>query len=326
MTDQKIYLKKVRDLGGVFSATFGFIKQNFKTLYGSLLFFAGPFLLVAAVVSANMFGSNLGMSTLLKGGGLTSFYAGLIGSYAIMMSVMFVGITVYNVVLTKNLLENEKLQSGEQLNLSHSTTNFFPDFWRVLGNTLLLILVSVIFIVVIVFIFAGLFALAGGGGSGNTTGVIVLLVIFFLALFVVMIIFGPIISFIPLAALYVCQRDGLPIFAAIKKVLYYLKGNFWNTWVIVMVGFLTYAIMAAIVQIPMFIVTIISTFSRIKMNGDYSAGDNSTSILIIAVVSICTLLSHGVRVLFSLMVIYQYNSLEEKKEGVSIIDKINQIQ
>ena len=324
MTDQKIFLKKVRDLGGIFGATFGFIKQNFKALFGSLLFFAGPFLLVAAVVSANMFGSNLGLSKLFKGN-LTSFYGEFILSYLIILAVTFVGINVYNVILNKNLIENEKLLASEKLNIQHSTNNFFPDFWRVLGNTLLLIIVSIIFMIVIVFIFAGLFALAGGGGANNT-GVIILLVVFFLLLFVAMIIFGPILSFIPLAAIFVCQRDGLPIFAAIKKVFYYLKGNFWSTWVVIVVGFLSYMIMAGIVQIPMLIVTIISTFSRIRISDGSITQNESTSLILVVVVAICTLLSHGVRVVFNLMVIYQYNSLEEKKEGVSIIDKINQIQ
>ena len=324
MNDQKIVLKKVRDLGGIFGATFGFIKRNFKTLFGSLLFFAGPFLLIAAVISANMFGSSLGFNRLFKGS-MSSFYGEFIISYLIILLVTFIGLTVYNVILNKNLIENEKLNDGEKLTIQQTTINFFPDFWRVFGNTLLLILVGIVFIAVIALIFGGLFALAGGDGS-NSAGVIVLLVIFFLCFFVLAIIFGPIISFIPMAAIFVCQRDGIAIFAAIKKVFYYMKGNFWNTWVVMVVGFLTYMVMGAIVQIPMFIVAIITAFSRIKVNNGSGMTEEGTSIVLVAVISICTLLSHGVRVVLNLMVLYQYNHLEEKKEGLSIIDKINQIQ
>jgi hypothetical protein len=38
MTEQKISYRKVRDLGGIFTAAFGFVKQNFKPFFGSILF------------------------------------------------------------------------------------------------------------------------------------------------------------------------------------------------------------------------------------------------------------------------------------------------
>ncbi len=324
MAEQKIYYKKVRDLSGIFSATFGFIKQNFKPVYGSLLFFAGPFLLVAAVISANMVGTSMGISKLFKGGDISSFYSEFLGSYFITITVVFIGLTIFNVILNKNLIENERLQADESLTLNSSITNFFEDFWRVLGNTLLLVVISAIFIVVLAFVFVGLFALAGG--NGNNGGVIVMMVLFFLALMAFLLIFGPIISFVFISSLFVCQKDKIPVFAAIRKVLYYLKGNFWMTWVVIVVGFLTYAILAMVVQIPYFIVLIFTTFSRINISTGEGLGDQQASLLLVVVISICSLLSYGIRVIFNLMIIYQYNSLEEKKEGASIMDKINQIQ
>ncbi len=323
MTEQKIYYKKVRDLGGIFSATFGFIKQNFKPLYGSLLFFAGPFLLVAAAISANAFGAGLSMGRIFKGG-LGSLYAEFLVPYLITICVLFVGITIYNVILNKNIIESEKLQSQEPLTINHSINNFFSDFWRVLTNTLLLIFIFIIFFIILALIFGAIYALAGGG-AGNNTAVIVLMVLFVILLFAFMLIFGPIISFVLIAAIFVCQKDRIPIFAAIKKVFYYLKGNFWNTWVVIMVGFLTYFIMTFVVQIPMLILTLITTFSRLKVSGGYNFEDQNTSLIMVIVVSICSLLSYGVRVIFNLIVTYQYTSLEEKKEGISIIEKINQI-
>jgi hypothetical protein len=322
MADQKVYYKKVRDLGGIFGATFGFIKQNFKPLYSSLLFFAGPFLLIAAAISANMFGTGSGIDKIFKGG-IGFFYSEFIISYFITLSVVLIGITIFDVIINKNLIENEKMQSNERLTINHSITNFFSDFWRVFGNTLLLILFFVIFILVIVLVFAGLYALAQGG-RGNNSGVLGAFVLLFISLFAVLIIFGPIITFVPMAAIFVCQRDNVPIFAAIRKVLYYLKGNFWNTWAIIFVGALAYAVMSVIVQIPVLILSLISVFSRLKANDSFQ--DQSTSLFMIVVISVCSLLAYGVRVFFYLIAIYQYTSLEEKKEGASIIDKINQIR
>src|SRR4051812_4532652 len=105
MMDQKIYYKKVRDLGGIFSATFGFIKQNFSPLYGSLLFFAGPFLLVAAVISANMFGTSNGINKIFRNG-IGSFYGEFVAPYLITISIVLIGIVIFDVIINKNLIEN----------------------------------------------------------------------------------------------------------------------------------------------------------------------------------------------------------------------------
>jgi hypothetical protein len=323
MTDQKIYYKKVRDLGGIFGATFGFIKQNFKPLYGSLLFFAGPFLLVASTVSAYMLGSQLNVNRLF-GSGLSTLYGDLMGAYAVSMLIMFLGVTVYNVILNRNILENEKLQAGEEMTVKHGIVNFWADFWRILGNTLLLVLVLVVSVVVIVLVFAGIFALAGGDrGSG---GAIALAVIGVLLLLVAMLIFGPIFAYVPMAALFVCQRDEVNIFQAIGIVFRYMRDNFWSTWVVSMVGLLTYMVMGMVAQIPVFIITMLTTFTRMKSTVGYGMEDQSTPVLLIVVTAISSLLSYGVMVVYHLISIYQFTHLEEKKEGKSIIDRINQIQ
>lgn len=320
--NNKIYYKQVRDLGGIFSATFGFIKSNFKTVYGSLLFFAGPFLLVSATVSSYMLGSSLSF-TKLYGGGTNAFYSDLILSYFTAMLILFIGITVYNVILNRNIIENEKLSGEEPLTLKHSTIQFWPDFWRILGNTLLVVLVVVLVTALIVLIFAGIFVLLGGGKS---TGSMVIAVLGVLALFVCMLIFGPILSFIPMASLFICQRDEIGIFAAIGKVLRYMKGNFWMTWVVSMVGLLVYMVMGTVVQIPVFIVSLLTTFSRVNTTVGYGMQDQSTPILLIVVTAISSLLSYGVMVFYHLVSVYQFTSLEEKKEGKSILEKIDQIK
>lgn len=318
---EKIYYKKVRDLGTIFSATFGFIKQNFKTLYGSLLFYAGPFLLIAATISAYMFGSNLGFNKIMRGG-VNSFYAELIGSYIITMSVVMIGLTIYNVVLNRNLLENEKLRVGEPLTLKHTTINFWPDFWRVLLNTLLLGVALIISFAIIVLAFAGIFALVG---SDNSTGAIIMVVIMVILMLVVFLILGPIMMFVPMAAIFVCQRDQLNVFHALGKVFSYMKNNFWSTWLVSMVGFLTYMVMASIAQIPVFIISMFTAFSRMKSTVGYGIEDDSTPLLLVIVTAISSLLSYGVMVIYHLIIVYQYTNLEEKKEGQSLIEKINQI-
>ena len=49
MDQKKIELRKVRDFGQLLSATFEFIRQNFKLLFKSNLLIAAPFILLAGV-------------------------------------------------------------------------------------------------------------------------------------------------------------------------------------------------------------------------------------------------------------------------------------
>ena len=322
MTNQKIYYRKVRDLGGIFAATFGFIKQNFKPFYSSLLFLAGPFIIVGSAISAYMVGASVNITKLATN--LQSFYGDLLYAYFFSMIFIFIGVAIYNVIINKNLIENEKLDPTESLTINHTTTGFFSHFWYVLGNMLLLAVLLIVVVMLFALVFGGIFALAGGNsGSG---AVILITVIALILLLCGLLIFGPILSFIPLAALFVCQRDRVGIFSAIKKVLYYLKGNFWMTWLVSFVALISYSIMGFIVQLPVFILTLVSTFSRFSATNNYTAKDEPTSLILVVVIIVCSLLSYSVMSVYYLMTIYQFTSLEEKKEGSAIIEKINQIQ
>jgi hypothetical protein len=304
----------------VFGATFGFIKQNFKPLYGSLLFFAGPFLLIVATVSAISFGSSFAMNRMVKGG-LDAFYDTFLIPYFTIILVSVIGMSVFNAVLNKNVIECETLTGDEKLTIAQIVKNLWSDVTRILLNTLLLIVTFIGATVILAIIFGGIFsALADGGGAG--AGIIILTVI---ALLIGLLVVGPILSFVPMAAMFVCQRDKIGIFPAIGKVVRYMKDNYWITWAVSFIGILTYSTMGSLVQAPAMILNLISTFSRMK-NLDYATMDSSTPVPVIVVTAICGLLSYGVLVVYHLIVIYQYTNLEEKKDGQSILEKINQIQ
>lgn len=322
MTEQKVYYKKVRDLGQVFGAAFGFIKQNFKPLYGSLLFFAGPFLLIVATVSAISFGSTFAMNRLTQGG-LTEFYESFLGAYLTIILVSLIGMTVFTVVLNKNVIENESLQQDEKLTIGHSLKNLWTDFSRILGNTLLLGITLVGAFVVLAIIFGGVIAVFAEGGGGGA-GAAIMIIFGVILLLAGMLILGPMLMFVPTAAIFVCQRDRVGIFPAIGKVFRYMKNNFWITWAVSFIGILTYSTMGSLVQAPAMILNLISTFSRMKTL-EYGSMDTSTPIAVIVVTAICSLLSYGVLVIYHLIAIYQFTNLEEKKEGQSILEKINQI-
>ncbi|MES2681392.1 MAG: hypothetical protein V4635_15965 [Bacteroidota bacterium] len=320
MTNEKILYRKTRDIGEVFGTSFTFIKQNFKPFYGSLLLFAGPFLL-AGTLAYSYFANAAGISPYSYSQNLGNNIGAFFGAFAIAFSVLMLGISIYTVTLNKALIVNETQAQGENLNTNLIGQNFFNDFWRVLGNILLF---SFVFVVVLAFFFlliVGLVALFKII-SGSNVLLIILSVLMVIAFFLILF---PILSFVPVAAIFVCQRDRINIFNAMGRVLSYMKGNFWYTWVFSILALLTYTVMAFIVQLPVLILTAISTFSRLGTTVGQGAGEESTPFTLIAVTVICSLIGYMVMAVFYLMCIYHYGSLEEKKEGSTLIENINQI-
>lgn len=315
MSEEKIYYRTVRDLGGIFAAAFGFIRQNFKMFFGSILLYAGPFLLIGTIVSSYMLHSAINFAAI---GNFAYNYQEILSAYAIVITIMFIGVSVYNVILNKNIIENEKLTEHEPLTIRQVSHNFFDDYWRVLGNMFLLgITIAAVFGILFMVFFA-LFTIGGG-----TSGLGILMVFIFIAF---AFIFLPVLIYIPLAAMFVCQRDKVNIFEALGKVMRYLSGNFWNTWVVSFIALLCYSVMAMFAQLPVYIITFITAFTRAKSTIGYGAAESSTPMLLVVITSVCTLISYMVMSVYYLMNIFQYTSLEEKKEGSSILEKINQIQ
>jgi hypothetical protein len=309
--EQHISFRKVRDLSGVFSATFAFIKQNFKAVFISLLLFAGPFILIYSTIASVAFGSIFNFSQIktINPGLFVNFFV----AYVLAVVIMLIGISVYNVILMKSVIDNENKE--ERLTIKSILNGFFDQYWRSFGNLLLLTITTIVFLILLAFFMIAVFTLFFGAST--------LLGIFLtILLFCASIIYLPILSYIPLAALFVCQRDKIGIFQAIAKVMRYLKSNFWNTWVVSFIAMLTYSSMSMIAQLPVIIVTIINTFSKV---GHYSAGEESVSLTLVILTGACSLLSFGVMSIYYLMCIYQFGSLEEKQEGLKVLEKINTI-
>lgn len=308
--------KKVRDLSGIFSVTFKFLKTNFKAFYGSIFLVAGPFLLIYSTVLIVALG--LGNSYINFRNFRSIDIGEILGIYGTMTALMLIGLSIYHVIVNKNIIEQQNVLPDEKLTVRKVMSNFFASYWPVLGNMLLFALVSLLILVFIGFLFAGIFYLFFN--IGNIFGVLMMLMLMG-ALFV----FMPVLSYIPVAAFFVCQRDGLGIFTAISKVFKYMKGNFWNTWIVSFIALLTNSILSAIIRLPAMIMNFIDTLTRSSTLDNYTMISSSPSTATTIVTIISTLLSFGVLCIYHLMCIYHYGNLEESKEGSAMLDKINAI-
>lgn len=310
--DEKISYRQSRDLGAVFSVSFGFIRQNFKTFYGSLLLYAGPFILAGSFFSSYLLGSGLIASMIA---GRAFLYGPLILSSLVIMVSLFIGFTVYNTVLNKNVIVNETLPLGEKLTIAHIQSGFFADFLHLLLNVIVFMLFLALVITLFVFVAMGFGAMLD---MMNGPFVAFLLVLLLLAFFFIL---GPVIAFVPVASLFVCQRDRINIFTAMSRVLNYMSGNFWRTWALSILALITYSFMAMIAQAPSMILNIISVVSR---SGKFT-GSDALGIVTIVVAAISSLLVYGVAAFYYLMCVFHYTGLEEKREGTAVMERINEV-
>jgi hypothetical protein len=314
MTSQKIYLRKVRDFGEVFGATFTYIKQHFKHFFGSIILLAGPFALVSGICTADMV-SSITSSSLYNGSGLNMF--GL--SYFIMLLAGILGQTVYTTVINQHLILNERMDASTRPTISDIARSFFKVYWKNLLAWFMLLIFIILFAIaigIIVFIFIGI----GSLGAGILMAILGIFAYIGL-IFIVMPVFG----YLTVTSLHVVQRDDINFFDALGKVYRYMKGQFWMTWLLAIVSFIVTYLTMIIAIMPTYIVTVISMFSRMKDYSAMAAPESEFSVTGYIMWSISYLLIFCVFSIFHLMCTFQYNSLEEKKEGKSILEKINAI-
>jgi hypothetical protein len=197
MQVEKTSYKQVRDLSGVFGESFRFIRLNFKALYGSLFLFSGPFLLISVTVTSLVVRSFFGITWTNLNNNSFGSGSNLIMAYLTAFLILLIGISVYNVVLFKTVIDNENLKENEGLSIKLIAADFFKHYWRILGNMLLYFFVLVLSVSTI-FMFVGIFIAliaAAGGVVGGVVGIFLLILI--------MLLIVPVLSYLSIASLFI---------------------------------------------------------------------------------------------------------------------------
>lgn len=315
---EKIYLRKTRDFGQIFGASFGYIRQHFKQFYGSILLLAGPFALLSGLamsyfMSGAMKGIYGGSTTLPTLNGFWIPYIGLI-------AVSILSGTVFSTVLNQHLILNEQMGPQQKPVVADISRSFFSVYWHNLLAWLLFIVVISVGFIALALIIGGLVWVIAtiNGVLGVLFGI--LLYVFFLFILV------PYLSFLVINSFFVVQRDKVGLFEAFRKTNSYIRGNFWMTWLVSLVALVISYFATFLCTLPVYILMIVSVFSRAQSTDVLGAqGGDDFSILSYVLWCITSILMFVVFSFYHLMCAFQYNHLEEKKDGKNILDKINAI-
>jgi hypothetical protein len=313
-----IKLTKVRDIGELFSDAFNYLRVNFKSFFLVILVFAGPFFLINSLAGSFILKASIG--NVFGYSNPMQLFSDLALPFFLIVLFSILGSAVYNTVLNEYMLIKEEMGIEEKPDLGHIRSRFFPSFWRNIGTMFLLLLFTVILYVVFALIL-GVFIL-----MLKAIGVvgIMLMVLLFLFLFIVLL---PVYMYIMVAVVFTGQRHKLGFFASFGKVMAYLKQNFWYTWVMSFLGGLTTYVLIILAYIPVYILSALTFFTRIKMN-DLDAVNNiqnEVPVYVTVITSFVSLLIICISSIYVVMMNFHAAGLEEKATGKTIMEKIDNL-
>lgn len=300
MNPQRIELRRFRDFDQIISGTFEFLRQNFGPLLKSIIFIAGPFILLAGIFGGFYQKSIFSFNTLK-----TLFDI----SISILFYMMFIFLSIASMIAI--VYEYIKIY----LNRTDESTIQIDEVWLAVKSHFLKVLLLLFGYFFIIFVAA----------------MLVVIPLYFLfkvsvnpfAIFlVILIVMLPIIylSVIMYIGFTAAIFEEIGLFASIRRAFYLVKKRWWFTFGIALVLGLIQGFMGFIFQIPQYIAMVVVMFNSM----DGGKPDGVTEIIFIAtsIISSFSFVFYSVNLIgFAL----HYFSLVEQKEAKRLLEKIESI-
>jgi hypothetical protein len=311
MNQEKINFPVVRDFNGIFNVSVKFVSQNFKHFFLALIFIAGPFLLVDSICMG-FFQAHLLQTTMNNR--LTSFtgfnsiefwsqFAGrlFILSLAIILSRIVLLTTTYAYVLAYN---------------THGPKNFgIADVRKIVFQNIVKTIKG-FFVCILLFFFLLLI-------FGIIAGLMMAMLPLFTSIIMVLVVTAAFIISPPFiwqfSTFYLVQmKEDLGVLDSMRKVRELMRGEFLQTWLIIVVAVLIIIILGILFSAPTYIYQFI-----LRMGGAINLVENATSYLIVS--TACGFLVKFLGSLIYVVNSFLYYSLDEKKNGAALISRIDEI-
>lgn len=305
-----IILQQERDFGDKINASFGFISQNFKSLFLSLLYFAGPLSLIGGIANGIVQSNNLGLtspsSTKPRGANAGEIFANsfgdsfthlftinyLIAVIFLILASVTVAITVYAFMIEYNKTENQ-----ESITIEGVWAKMQTIFLPVLGSYGIIFMI----IALILLAFGGIMGALISAVSGFLGGFIA--VIFGLLALLTLLYCGVMFSLSPAIVAY----EGINGLEALSRARFLIKDKWWSTFGLIMIITIINSFVSMIFGAPAMIVT----FMKVLKVG----GDISSNLPLIITTVISTVGQVVVSSLTYVAISFQYFNLVEKREG-----------
>jgi hypothetical protein len=308
MKKDTIILEQERDFGNKINASFTFVSQNFKTLFLSVLYFAGPLSLIGGIAQGIVQSNNLAFSTSgiakPRGTNAGEIFANSFGdSFAHLLTLNYliaiiflilasatVGITVYAMMI-------EYKENPESLSVERVWARMQTIFLPVLGSYGITILIFIMIVIAIVAIIATLISGVGGVFAGFLSGIIGIVGFILAFYFFVMYSLSP----------AIVAYEGIGAWEALGRAKFLIKDKWWSTFGLIMIISIINSFVAMIFGAPAMIVTFMKV---LKVGGGISG-----NVPLIVTTVISTVGQVLVSSLTYIAISFQYFNLVEKREG-----------
>ena len=303
---EKINFRQARDFGETFNVSVKFLRQNLKLFFQSLIFIAGPFILISAIAGAFYQSSALSMLSIARMDLSNLFplfgWTYLIFILATIIANMLLLATVFSFMI--NYME--KGPGGFTVNdVGRTVMKNIGNIFSVFFVILLLAIVAIALVVGIVF---------GIGSAATVLGVLFGIALFFGLLIIV----PPLMWQLSVVYLIKMKEDGSAL-NALGRTRQVMRGNFWWTWIIMVCAVMAIGLISFIFALPQAVYQIVLMFSHLK---DASSDVSIPFLIVASVCTFCsTLLYSGLYVISA----FHYFSLAEQKDNIGLMERIDEI-
>ncbi len=306
-----IEFQQIRDFGDKVTATISFVIQNFKSLFRSILYIAGPPVLVVSVLLGSFIGDFFSLS-LQSGGGnpqaITDFFSSSnLWVQIFLMFIFFIVSVVVTTATVNNYLVLYREKKTNQIEVNDVWILVRGTFWKYLGTTLLF---GFFAIVAYVILLIPTFVL----GAINPF-LIFFGVIFFICAFAYL--------YVGASLVYVVQTfENKGFMEAIARSFSLIRGKWWSTLATVMVLTMLVGVISSIFMIPAYIMLIVSSLHNVGQNS-FQGPSGTMGFIIVVLMTLYYLSQLVLTCLPNIGLAFQYFNLVERKEAKGLMSQID---
>jgi hypothetical protein len=312
-----IELHRTRDFSKKMNATFEFIKQNFKSLWKSILYIAGPCVLVASLLIGSFYSQFSSLFNPLTAGNPSAFdsyvFSVTFWLQVLLMLVFFLLATIMSIATINSYIVLYAEKRTNQISVQEVWDRVKKNIWMYIG-TFILFYILIIVAVFILMIPGAL--LAQGGVLGG-----LLLFFYGVAAFCgfFYVIFGCMMTF------FIRDYEKKGFFEAIARSLKLVSGKWWSTFGLIFILQMIVGIVSYIFIIPFYIITFISALHQIEGGNPVDTTSGTLGIIMI----VCFTLYYMAQLLLGSLpnvgIAFQYFNLVERKESKGLMNAIENL-
>jgi len=310
-----IEFQKARDFSNKMNATFEFLKQNFKPFFKSLLYIAGPPMLVGSVLAGSLYSGYFGfIGNMSRNQGNPDVFTDYLGSPVLWVEItlavllMFLsGVMIVSVVYNYMLEYDTKKSNVIDVNtIWERVRSSLPMYFgTVFLYWILLIAVYILLIIVIV------------GAAAISP---------WLAFFVgVAVFFGLMYTIVSLSLLFIIRaHEKIGFFEAVNRCFTLIRDKWWSTFGLLVILSLIQSTISSLFLIPWYINFVVSMLHSIDGN-PFQEPSLTQELINNIFMTLYFIVSFLLYSLPLVALAFQYFNLVELKEAKGLLSRINTI-